>query len=177
MTNIIFLDIDECFNNIAGTIRCRQLGLPAHDFAGFNPVSIALLRELCSLTDAKIVLSSTWRMHYKTDEDCINEFEAMLEKYFQWPEFPIIGRTSNGFKFIHPKTKRLTGSCRGDEIKQWLDLHDCTNYVIIDDSKDFLLSQKQNFVKVHWLNGFDFNCFQRALKILKPDENKYLLMK
>lgn len=162
--NLIFLDIDETLNCIANTIRCKHLKIDAFDFQGFNPVSIGLLRELVTLADAKIVLSSTWRMHYKSFEDCQNDFEAQLEKHFNWPEFPIIGMTE------------VLDGCRGDEIKHWLSLHHYTNYVIIDDSRDMLEDQMNHFVRVDYREGFNFKNFIKCLNIFGI-ESHFQLMK
>lgn len=155
--NVIFLDIDECLTSIANSIRCRQIGISGHDFQGFNPISVALLRELVLLTNAKIVLSSTWRMHYKSFESCLNDFEAQMEKHFNWPEFPMIGMTE------------VLDGCRGDEIKLWLDTHFCMQYVIIDDSRDMLESQMNNFVRVDYREGLNFKNFTQCLRIFQSD--------
>ena len=165
MTNIIFLDVDEVLNSASSNIYCKQLGLASYQFQGFSPISVALIRELCTLAEAKIVLSSTWRMHYKSDEECINDWEAQMEKLYKWPEFPIIGRTPNGWRDI----ETAKWSCRGEEIKQWLDLHHWTQYVIIDDSTDMLKSQKDHFIHVDYRVGFNFLNFQRALEIFNVD--------
>lgn len=147
------LDIDECLNSVSNTIRCYQRHISSHDFQGLNPISVALLRELVQLSEAKIVLSSTWRLHYKTFDACLNDFEEHMERLFHWPEFPLIGMTDD-----------LPG-CRGDEIKQWLDLHYCSNYVIIDDSRDMLDSQLHHFVRCDYREGFNFKNFVQCLEI------------
>ncbi len=162
--NVIFLDIDEVMNSLAGTIRARQIGVPSHCFQGFNPISVALLKELVSITDAKIVLSSTWRMHYDTDEDCIEDFKKNMSLHHTWYDFPIIGRTPTYMQ------------CRGEEIKSWLDLHYCMNYVIIDDSKDMLETQLNNFVHVDYREGFNFKNFAKCLKILGFADNHFARM-
>jgi hypothetical protein len=151
--NVIFLDIDETMNCISNTIRCRQLKIASHSFAGFNPVAVGLLRELVKLTDASIVLSSTWRLHYESEDDCIAEFIVMMAKYYGWEDFPIVGVTN-----------ALPG-CRGDEIQQWIEMHYCTQYVIIDDSSDMLESQQYNFVRIDYRNGFAFDNFIECLEI------------
>jgi len=137
--------------------RQKSNKVDPYGFAGFNPISVGLLRELVKLSDAKIVLSSTWRMHYTTDEDCINEFKSMMEKHYDWNEFPIIGRT-----IVYGLS---SDNRRGNEIKQYLDLHHYMNYVILDDSNDMLESQQNNFVRVDYREGFNFNNFVKCLNI------------
>jgi hypothetical protein len=159
MTNIIFLDIDETINCVANSIRCRQLGLAPYAFEGFSPISIALLKELVTLSDAKIVLSSTWRCHYESDEDCVEEFKTKLAQLYQWDNFPIIGRTP------------WLSTNRGAEIQQWLDLHHYTNYVIIDDSSDMNENQMNNLVRVDYREGFNFKNFIQCLKLFQVESN------
>jgi hypothetical protein len=170
--NIIFLDIDETLNCISNSIRCKQLGLAPYSFQGFNPISIGLLQELVSLSNAKIVLSSTWRLHYQSDEECISEFKNNMKEHYSWDDFPIIGRTCGHFK------KNITDkkwSIRGDEIKVWLDNNNWTNYVIIDDSDDMLAIQKKHFVKVHRHDGFNFKNFLKCLKIFDIQSNYFTI--
>jgi hypothetical protein len=165
---IIFLDIDEVLNSVSSTIYNKQRWVSSHDFEGFSPIAVALLKQLVIETDAKIVLSSTWRLHYDTPEDCINDFEAKMWKYYKWKEFPIIGMT--------PKEVSKPKSCRGDEIKEWMDLHYVENYVIIDDSTDMLDSQQYHFVRVDYRTGFDFINFQSCLRIIGEPNNNFLTM-
>jgi hypothetical protein len=100
---------------------------------------------------------------------CINDFEAQMEKLYQWPEFPIIGRTSNCHIKGYHKNGNPIWTCRGEEIKEWLDLHHWMNYVIIDDSTDMLKSQKDHFIHVDYRTGFNFDNFQQALEIFNVD--------
>ena len=165
--NVIFLDIDVVTNSVVSTIYNRQRGKSSHNFDGFSPIAVALLRELVSLTDAKIVLSSTWRMFYKDKEHCINIFEANMEKYYGWAEFPIIDMTPEISKYSHLS--------RGFEIQMWLELHHWTNYVIIDDSTSVLDMQKSNYVHVDYREGFNFATFQKCLNIFGI-ENHYTAM-
>lgn len=168
MNNIIFLDIDEVLNCVSNSIRCKQLGLAPYSFQGFNPVSIGLLRELVELANAKIVLSSTWRLHYYSEKECILEFKKNMKEHYSWDDFPIIGRTCSSFK---KHEKPLKWSCRGDEIKLWLDNNNWSNYVIIDDGTDMLDIQKKHFVRVDYKEGFNYKNFVKCLKIFDIQSN------
>lgn len=62
---------------------------------------------------------------------------------------------------------KLVGVCRGVEIDRWLWEHqDVTNYVILDDDSDMLLSQKKHFIKTHALRGISKRDVIKAIKIL-----------
>lgn len=162
--NIIFLEIDEVLNSISSTIWNKQRKVSPFDFEGFNPISVALLRKLVELADAKIVLSSTWRLHYDTFEQCHNEFEAKFEKLYGWEEFPIIGMT--------PELNYCHGSrdTRGREIEHWLFNNEYKNFVIIDDSCEMMAHQLSNFVRIDYRNGFDFNNMLDCLEILEVND-------
>lgn len=43
---------------------------------------------------------------------------------------------------------------------------DVTNYVILDDDSDMLLSQKKHFIKTHALRGISKRDVEKAIKIL-----------
>jgi len=45
--NIIFLEIDEVLNSISSTIWNKQRKVSPFDFEGFNPISVAIVKETC----------------------------------------------------------------------------------------------------------------------------------
>jgi hypothetical protein len=120
---IIFLDIDGVLNVISqGRDRFGAI---------FHQHFVNNLKHIIDNTDAKIVISSTWRM---------SGLEIMQE---MWKErnLPgeVIGITPTNMSWLHN---------RGAEIKDWLDKHrNVNNYVIIDDDDDMLPSQTNNFVR------------------------------
>ncbi len=69
---------------------------------------------------------------------------------------------------IFDKTGRDPKAFRGNEIKAWLDNHpEVTNYVILDDSSDFLEEQLPYHVKVHYRNGVLAHHYEKMCRILK----------
>lgn len=71
-----------------------------------------------------------------------------------------------GFKYL--ERDKHYGLCRGVEIDRWLWEHqDVTNYVILDDDPDMLLSQKKHFIKTHALRGISKRDVERAINILR----------
>ena len=136
MVKIIFLDIDGVLNNDSDD------SIDLTDKAHFiNPTLVTRLNNLIASTDAKVVLTSTWRLGLTLDE--ILDLCSIIGL-----EGEVIGMTDslNQYPFIH----------RGNEILKWIidneDLvgpkHEYKSYVIIDDDNDMLYRQRNNFVKV-----------------------------
>lgn len=138
--NYIFLDIDGVLNNVNHYKKQHEKygGRFFMQNMPFNPKSLENLKWLINKTDAKIVLSSSWRKSVP----CMTVLEARLTEY--------------GLK-IHDKTGDV-GS-RGNEIIDWLFANttddDC--FIIIDDE---LYDLKESFnedkiVKVDSRKGFN----------------------
>jgi FMN phosphatase YigB (HAD superfamily) len=147
---IIFLDIDGVLNSTSSAIV----------YNGYNqldPVSIGLLKELTVRTGAQIVISSTWRFRFNREE-----FIELFSKY-GWKKAPIISMTEKSVP---------DGVTRGHEIDEWLTRHkEITEFVILDDSTDFLPEQRNNLVLVSNVDGLRFKHMCKALRILgNPDK-------
>ena len=175
---IIFLDIDGVLNSEKWHKERfdKKLypNLENYPLCEFDPLTIEQLNLLTDKTNAKIVISSTWRMGRTIDE---------LKKLFE--EVGIKGE-------IIGVTPHLTfsdghGVDRGNEIKRWIDLNcirwwdkmlsqkekDITleSYVILDDDPDMLLEQKDNFVRTSWRDGLTALHTRKAIKILNTTLN------
>lgn len=130
---VIFLDIDGVLN-VYGEGRDKY-------GSGFHTPLVENLRYIIEQTDAKIVISSTWR------------FNGLQEMKDMWRDRGLPGDVID----ITPDKYDELVICssidyekvlRGHEIQYWLDTHnDIESYVIIDDDTDFLPSQKNNFVR------------------------------
>jgi len=116
------------------------------------------VKKIVDATEAKIVVSSSWRMD--TVEETVDT---------------IIGRTKrcprNKMLYwlidnIYDVTHTYKG-LRGQEIKDWLDEHDdVDNYVIIDDDNDFYDEQLYHFVQTNYEDGLTEVETKRAIKVL-----------
>lgn len=166
MQRIIFLDID----GVIATPEYLKDGQWA-----LNPEKQKLLGEILAKTDAKIVLSSSWRCATleKTKEHMDEEGFLFTDK--------LIGVTIRAYQFLERGTKIHLSIPRGVEIKQWIDTHihsdngknwkrkklgkDFT-YVIIDDDNDMLLEHKENFVQTKSEIGLTDVDVSDAVKIL-----------
>lgn len=157
MDKIIFLDIDGVLNVIPQGYD--KYGAIFHNHFEEN------LRILINKTDAKIVISSTWRM---------SGLEVMQN---MWKERKLAGEVID----ITPCDRwmedyEIEGRDRGYEIQHWLDRNPVKSYVIIDDDSDMLPRQMNNFVKtsgnvshkdcVDIGYGLTMQCVNEAIKIL-----------
>lgn len=127
---IVFLDFDGVVNN---SKDANQITLPllrddgvasrlTRWSASCIPSFIELLK-LCDIYGYKIVISSTWRL-FTSNPDVFNEY------------FITHFRTS--FMDISDKSlvigvTKFKDAKRGTEILDYLDNHDVSNYIIIDD--------------------------------------------
>lgn len=119
---IIFLDIDGVLNSVYSVrinsnngIHPRFTGLPF-------PLHVEALNKITDATDAKIVVSSTWRKLHS-----IYSIEYIL--YLS----NVKGQVLDITPIIHNKE-------RGDEIQKWLDksIEDIESFVILDDDSDMV---------------------------------------
>ena len=155
---IIFLDID----GVIKTKSCLRSAFKKYrklvpDILDERAVNN--LNKLVKETDTKIVITSTWR-YGKTAED----LQRLLAKHGLTGE--IIGMTPELGQMKNSSFGNIT---RGQEIQEWLNLHDVpVEYVILDDDTNILPQQVNRFVKCESENGFaDENKYQEALAILQ----------
>lgn len=156
--SIIFLDIDGVLNKglvysnspIEDVIIAKQYGW-------MNRSLIANFNKLIEVTNARIVISSSWRY------DNLKENKKMLSAFNVHGE--VIGQTPNlGHEY-----------CRGEEVRAWLELNEkllggpndqFTDYIILDDCDDFLPDQLSFFVKTDPYVGFSSEANIVATKLL-----------
>ena len=166
MEKIIFLDID----GVLAIPSCLKDGMWA-----LSDEKQKLLGKILDETDAKIVLSSSWR--YATLE---KTKEHMESEGFLFNE-KLIGVTIRAYQYLERGTGIHLSIPRGVEIKQWIDTHihsdngknwerkkvgkDFT-YIILDDDRDMLLEQKAHFLNTNSEIGLTDDVVKRAVAIL-----------
>ena len=166
---IIFLDID----GVLATSEYLKDGLWA-----LNPEKQKLLGKLLINTNAKIVLSSSWRLATLDQTK-----EHMKAEGFLFV-FALIGVTIRAYQYLERGTGVHLSIPRGVEIKQWIDTNihsdngknwdrkklgvDFT-YVILDDESDMLLEHKNNFIKINGEIGLTDDNVDMAIKILNSE--------
>jgi hypothetical protein len=163
---IIFLDID----GVLATSEYLKDGQWA-----LNPEKQKMLGEILAKTDAKIVLSSSWR--YATLE---KTKEHMQSEGFLFTD-KLIGVTIRAYQWLERGTGIHLSIPRGVEIKQWIDTNIHSNngkdwnrkklgkdftYVILDDESDMLLEHKDNFIQTSSEFGISETNVKKAVEIL-----------
>jgi len=112
-TKILFLDVDGVIN----TYRAILSGLE-----GFDPVSCALVNNICELSQAKIVICSSWR-----EDRTRTEFIKILD--------------GCGISSVHLHGDWATPvlrEARGLEVRAWLESHpEVLRHAILDDGIGF----------------------------------------
>lgn len=157
---VIFLDFD-------GVITTKKTRYK------LDPEKLELLKQILNETDAKLVISSSWR---KYTLEATKEYLSKISHFVPFP-FPFIDD-------IVGVTERLTVQCkdeiyhsvpRGMEIqlfiKKWNKHNDdkIENYIIIDDDDDMLVSQQCHFVHTYWKTGLNKRDVKKAIKILNGE--------
>lgn len=129
-----------------------------------------LVKEIVDKTDAKIVISSSWR--HSTLESTLDYITTLGNAFvhnvtFLMPE-NVVGVTDRIYYYkCSDKEKHEYHVCRGVEIEHYLYEHpEIKNYVILDDDSDMLLSQRKHFVKTDTLRGISKKNVETAIKIL-----------
>ena len=148
---VIFLDIDGCLN----TEEWRNSTEDYFD----KPICeehMSFLKFLCDATEARIVLSSSWREHWNEGEQQADPLGKYFNKIF----------AKYGLK-IHSKTPELHGD-RKAEIESWIDNYknQVEEFVIIDDV-DYGFDK--HFVKTSDQTGLDEEASEKAIEFLSPD--------
>lgn len=138
---IIFLDIDGVLNSDIW-YKSQKLDESAKNalLHHLDPHAVHLLNKIVSKTKAKIVLSTTWRLHYSIE--AIQKI--FIEKGFTGD---IIGKTPD---LVNSNDNFI----RGNEILKWCKdneniigkkYYNFKSYAIIDDKNDMLYWHKNNF--------------------------------
>ena len=156
MEKFIFLDIDGVLNT-ANYQSWRQFwGKDIYDDDGhlFAPFAVRNLARLIKHTEAKIVLSSSWRL------DGLDLMRRI------WENRKMPGEIYDNTPYVN--ARYYPKFTRGIEIKTWLEKNDYLGcpYVIIDDIDDFLPDHQNNVVLTNYKRGLTLFVFLRAMRIL-----------
>ena len=129
-----------------------------------DPERLKRLESIIEATGAKIVISSSWRGVCKNGEEFVQKILGPRHRIAE-----TVTEDSLFIKSIYDVTG--IGSCRGDEIKQWLDDHQdqVESYVILDDDSDMLEEQLFNFVQTDGFYGISDRTVHLATQILKGE--------
>ena len=128
------------------------------DIRSVDPKNVEVLNEVIRRTQAKIVISSSWRHGWSLDEIK----EALVRSSFQFPEL-IIGITPRHGDY----------RCRGREIKEWIEANGpIQHFVILDDDSD-MAPIRRHLVQTSFETGLTEKHLKRILNRLTSE--KWLL--
>lgn len=174
---VIFLDIDGVLNT-ATTLPLKENLIRLDGIVvGFNVLdknAITQLNRVTDETEAKIVISSSWRIGCSTPEKF-----AVLKKYLreQGVTGEVIGRTPTDWEYAaalgQPGSygtgpgQIYFGYCRGKEIQMWLDNNPgVERFVIVDDNSD-MDHLTHRLVMTEFEVGITQNDADRMIKLLQ----------
>lgn len=194
---ILFLDIDGILNSaktyvihghMPNYVESRKVkDAYVEHVEAFDPCAIALVNQLCKVTGAFIVLSSSWRESFDTWE-----VKEMLAEIGVNPDY-VIGRTDD---ILNDENRKLS---RSDQIERFLlkiqnkeglkellddrllddifkdaDKVKVISYVILEDDEDMSPVHKSNLVRVMYRDGLTLTDTLQAGEILQNDGTFYL---
>lgn len=142
---IIFLDWD------GPMIPMRAIHLPNQTrlYSIFDPIAVSLVNKLIELSDAKIVISSTWATKG------LNVCQHTMEK--------------NGLDPIHLhsdwRTPKKLSSYRVNEIHWWLEEHPETTHYVAFEDEYIDKEQLPGYIRCSTYDGISYQNFLEA-KIL-----------
>ena len=169
---IIFLDCDG---------ELTYSDYENEETANIDIEKVKLLKEICDKTDAKVVISSSWRgsdsytpriYYVLIDILTSNGIEVLGDTPHLPTEFE--GNVSNSISSTTleelPDLKIKYGTGRAAEIKKWISEHDVDNFVILDDED---LDWSDYGYDTHWIQptwfgdgGLKREHVDRAIEIL-----------
>lgn len=121
---VIFLDFDGVLNSDRYIRDCGHTGVV------IDPSKMELLKKIVESTDARIVLTTSWREHWGTSPSECDYSGRLINDIFARYGLEIYSKTP----VVRPD--------RENEIKQWLsDNPDTESFVVLDDmflAADFL---------------------------------------
>jgi hypothetical protein len=164
---IIFLDFDGVLNSDLFYKELKSLGFKRESVEDdLDSQSISFLNTLIKETNAKVVVTSVWRLNRT-----VQQLQTLLEKKGFVGE--VIGKTDS---------MSAAGCLRGNEIFEWIknninklgadNYSDYDRYVIFDDDSDMLYWQRNNFLIVDSYCGLTPNRCYKARKILNGTYKK-----
>lgn len=153
---IIFLDIDGVLNS-----RAYDRKRNWNEQTDIDETRLPLIKEIVDATDARIVLSSTWRQHWDKDTNRCDVDGRYINKTFAKFGLSIYDKTPD--LGIH--------ALRRDEIGKWLKetAEEIVSFVIIDDYRYGWGDLSKHFVKTepNFCLGIEIEHVKKAIEILK----------
>ena len=178
---VIFLDIDGVMNSQEEMLELlKRQPKNRSDVTLPSPAKSKLLKQLVEATDAKIVLSSSWRLSLASIQNIIDVFRPYalrLDGGFTQDGVPQVSFRRTKYENIQPKythnyCEKVYIEDRGAEIAYWLENHpEVTKFVILDDEdSDIKHWLPNNIVKTSLYSGLTEEDVLKCIKILGGKE-------
>lgn len=178
--NIVFLDVDgvllseasgsdnleayeEHLEFVKEKLGSKHEGLDIYDIGAvlrFNPFAINNLKKLCNNYDAKIVISSKWRLY--------NNMDQLTALFKLW-----------GLDGLIIDVTPTTHTSIGHDIQEWFNTTGCkvASYVILDDVDDNLSELfDEKFVNTEDTLFFSSEHYEKATQIFEKNRVSTLEM-
>lgn len=160
---IIFLDIDGVLATEKEYFRVRRKLWKKYDIANklqipypFNEGCVKILNYIIKETDAELVITSDWRIHWTLEELC------EIFKFNGVEKMPI-GTTDKGSLLYTSQLEKE----RIDQIDEYIKNNKIKNYVIIDDLNLNEIIGFNRFVKTNSFEGLkQTNVKEKIIKFL-----------
>ncbi len=159
--NYLFLDIDGVLNTGQYSNYLVDNGLCETDADGylFDPEAVMNLRYIIEETDAKIIITSTWRLD--------GDMQALWNNRNLAGE--VIGVTPTILKEKAIGKIKIWYGHRGMEVEEWLGSNATTpyKYAILDDEDDYLTTQTDHLVLTDPMTGITKEVADKAISLLE----------
>lgn len=169
--NVLFLDFDEVINCQDESLDLEHVYLlDQKQYDKYCKVLAKNISKLCNSFDFKIVVSSSWRLHFSKEE------LSYILKYMGI-ENEVIGVTTSDpmdLEYYQDDSNREP-RCRALQISKWLEdnrhlgIH---NYFILDDSCDVKYKHDGHYYLVNPYTGFNKLAYVECQNLIKNLFNK-----
>ena len=166
--NYIFLDIDGVMNNQEDWLNKAKNNLEEfEDHRMFCDKAWELLSDVCSTTNARVVLSSSWRLGFKNHNGyivCKSDTDPLSQRllsYFKKYNIELVGLTTNHYDY------------RGKQIHDYVKRHlfATDKWVVLDDENCDITGYctEEQMIKTEWLTGLLPEHCERIVKYFKGE--------
>ena len=168
---IIFLDLDGVLNTANYYDRIQHEHLPTEDIFGtlFDPKAVEQLSHIIDSTQAKIVISSSWRYSGIANMRAMWKARQLPGEIYDITSLHVADDYIQSQMENNPNDFDLYDAmilAREMEIALWLEEHpEVTNYVILDDLDSFR-QHEAHLVKINPKTGIANDDTERVITIL-----------
>ena len=159
---ICYLDIDGVLNSEQEVMMHARRGIAVH--YQFCPIACSNLQGiLVAVPDARIVITSTWRVYHP-----LKELKLILAMNYI-DEEKVIDVTPQGVLSQVASSSVSRGGDRGDQIQKWMDNNGTPErFVIIDDDAD-MGHLMPHLVRTNSKHGLMLEQAEIVIKMLKGE--------